>query len=73
MSSGDEIEIEERSSEEVTHFQGTPTAPHEARAVNPAFDVTPHRYIKGIVTETALARPPYLESLKLAVEAAGGA
>ena len=40
--------------------------------MNPAFDVTPNRYISGIVTETGVARPPYLESLMLAVRSAGG-
>ena len=68
LPSGDEIEIEERAGVEVTHFQGAPTAPLGVEAQNPAFDVTPHRYISGIVTENAIARPPFIESLKLAVE-----
>jgi methylthioribose-1-phosphate isomerase len=70
LASGDAIEIEERAGAEVTHFQGTPTAPVGVEALNPAFDVTPHRYISAIVTENAVARPPFVESLKLAV--AGG-
>ena len=70
LASGDAIEIEERAGAEVTHFQGTPIAPVGVEALNPAFDVTPHRYISAIVTENAVARPPFLESLKLAV--AGG-
>ena len=64
LDSGDEIEIEQRASAEVTHFQGAPTAPVGVEAINPAFDVTPHRYITAIVTELGIARPPYLESLK---------
>ena len=72
LASGDDIQIEERPAEEVTHFQGNPTAPPGVPAVNPAFDVTPHRYIDAIVSEGGVARPPYLESLKLAVGAAGG-
>ncbi|MFQ6030506.1 MAG: S-methyl-5-thioribose-1-phosphate isomerase, partial [Dehalococcoidia bacterium] len=68
LASGDEIKIEERPGEEVTHFQGNPTAPAGVSALNPAFDVTPHRYISAIVTEAGLLRPPYLESLKLAVD-----
>ena len=60
------IEIEQRPSDEVTHFQGEPTAPEGVEALNPAFDVTPHRYIEAIVTENGICRPPYLESLKLA-------
>ena len=67
IASGDDIQIEERPTVEVTHFQGTPTAPPGVQAFNPAFDVTPHHYITAIVTEAGLARPPYLESLKLAM------
>ena len=70
LAAGDEIAIEERPAAEVTHFQGQPTAPVGVAALNPAFDVTPHRYISAIITENAVARPPYLESLNLAVNAA---
>lgn len=73
LASGDDIQIEERPAEEVTHFQGNPTAPQGVPALNPAFDVTPHRYIEAIVSEGGVARPPYLESLVLAVGSAGGA
>ncbi len=72
LASGDDIAIEERPAVEVTHFQGKPTAPIGVTAINPAFDVTPHRYIHGIVTEAGVARPPYLESLKLALESRRG-
>ena len=64
---GDGIEIEQRAPEEVTRFAGVMTAPEGVDAVNPAFDVTPHRYINAIVTEKGIASPPYTESLKLAV------
>lgn len=67
LPSGDDIQIEERSVEEVTHLQGTPIAPPGVAAINPAFDITPHGYIGAIVTEEGVARPPYLESLMLAV------
>lgn len=67
LESGDEIEIEQRGGDEVTHFQGKPTAPVGVEAINPAFDVTPHRYITAIVTESGIALPPFVESLKLAV------
>ena len=70
LSSGDEIKIEERPPHEVSQFQGKPTAPPGVEAINPAFDVTPNRYISGIVTEGGIARPPYLESLMLAVKSA---
>ena len=66
LASGDEIKIEERPEAEVTHFRGDPTAPLGVSAMNPAFDVTPHRYIRGIITEAGVMRPPYLESLRLA-------
>ncbi|HLF04793.1 MAG TPA: S-methyl-5-thioribose-1-phosphate isomerase, partial [Dehalococcoidia bacterium] len=72
LATGDDIAIEERPSQEVTHFQSKPTAPEGVTAINPAFDVTPHRYIHGIVTEAGVARPPYLESLKLAVDSRHG-
>ncbi len=67
---GDGIEIEERAPEEVTRFGGSPTAPEGVAAVNPAFDVTPHRYISAIVTECGIAPPPFTESLMLATKAA---
>ena len=68
---GDGIEIEERPPEEVTRYGSVPTAPPGVAAVNPAFDVTPHRYICAIVTESGVAAAPYAESLLLAVR--GGA
>ena len=73
LASGDEIQIEERPGSEVTHFQGTPTAPEGVAARNPAFDVTPHKYISAIATENGICRSPYIESLKLAVTTAADA
>ena len=64
LSSGDEIPIEERNPEEVTHFGGLPIAPEGVQVANPAFDVTPHRYISAIITEQGVIREPYIESLK---------
>lgn len=61
--SGEQIPIEERSAEEVTHFGGVRIAPENVAAAHPAFDVTPARYITAIVTERGIARPPYTESL----------
>jgi methylthioribose-1-phosphate isomerase len=60
---GEHIPIEERSSAEVTHFQGVSIAP-DVQAAHPAFDVTPARYIAAIFTERGVARAPYVESLK---------
>jgi len=64
LSSGDQIPIEERASKEVTHFQGVHVAPDGIKAANPAFDVTPNRYVTAIITEKGVARAPFLDSLK---------
>ncbi len=60
---GEHIPIEERAAEEVTHIRGVRIAP-DVHAAHPAFDVTPHRYIRAIFTERGVAAPPYTESLK---------
>ena len=65
---GDQIPIEERSAREVTHVGGAQMAPEGARVWNPAFDVTPHMLIAGIITERGIFRPPYAESLRRAFE-----
>jgi methylthioribose-1-phosphate isomerase len=63
ISSGEQIPIEERAAEEVTHLRGVRIAPDVAVA-NPAFDVTPARLISAIICERGVARPPYSESLR---------
>jgi methylthioribose-1-phosphate isomerase len=63
LSSGDQVPIEERSPDEVTHIHGVPIAPEGTEAANPAFDVTPHSYIAAIITEEGIMREPYKESL----------
>jgi len=65
---GAQIPIEERSPREVTHVGGSKLAPDGANVWNPAFDVTPHQLIAGIITERGIFRPPYTESLKRAFE-----
>ena len=65
---GSRIPIEERSSREVTHVGGARVAPEGARVWNPAFDVTPHQLISGIITERGVFRQPYTETLKRAFE-----
>ena len=67
LSSGDEIPIEERSAEEVTRVQGVATAPEGVKVRNPAFDVTPARYITGIITEKGVVRGDYERELKALV------
>ena len=61
--SGDRIPIEQRPAAEVTHVFGVPVAPAGVAVQNPAFDVTPHRYVSAIITERGVARPSYTESL----------
>jgi methylthioribose-1-phosphate isomerase len=62
--SGDEIPIEQRAANEVTHIRGVAIAPEGTEAANPAFDVTPNRYVTAIITERGVARAPYTESLR---------
>jgi methylthioribose-1-phosphate isomerase len=60
---GSKIPIEERSDREVTHIGPNRLTPEGARVRNPAFDVTPAKYVTAIITERGVARPPYHESL----------
>ncbi len=55
--------MEERSQDEVTVIEGNQIAPTGVDAFNPAFDVTPSRYITGIITEKGIAYPPYKDSI----------
>ena len=59
ISLGEQIPIEERSKTEVTHFMGVQVAPEGIEVENPAFDVTPHRYVSAIITEKGVVREPY--------------
>jgi methylthioribose-1-phosphate isomerase len=68
---GDHIPIEERNAREVSHVGSSQLAPEGASIWNPAFDVTPHQYIAGIITERGIFRPPYIESLKAAFAHSG--
>jgi methylthioribose-1-phosphate isomerase len=65
---GSHIPIEERAAKEVTHVAGAQLAPEGAQVWNPAFDVTPHHLIAGIITERGIFRAPYVDSLKRAFE-----
>ena len=66
---GDHIPIEERDQREVSHLGSSRLTPEGAKIRNPAFDVTPHRYIAGIITERGVFRAPFADSLKRAFEA----
>jgi len=68
IGSGDYIPIEERGQEEVLNFSGVRIAPDKVRSANPAFDVTPHRYIAAIITEKGIIRPPYKRNIKSALQ-----
>jgi len=70
MPTGASIPIEERSPEEVTHHGGRRLTPEGVSVRNPAFDVTPARYVTAIVCERGVARPPYDESLSALAGAA---
>ena len=60
---GSHIPIEQREASEVTHFAGVRTAPEGVGVYNPAFDVTPHRLLTGIITERGVIHPPFAEQL----------
>jgi methylthioribose-1-phosphate isomerase len=70
LASGDAIPIEQRAPAEVTHVFGMQVAPAGTEAQNPAFDVTPARYVSAIITERGVARAPYEAALR---ELVGGA
>src|ERR1700681_2909236 len=61
--SGDEIPIEQRNANEVTHIAGKQMTPDGVLVENPAFDVTPAKYVTAIITERGIARAPYQDSL----------
>ena len=63
LPTGDDIPIEERSPEEVTEIRGQRIAPEGVPVANIAFDITPHRYLTGIITERGIAYPPFDLSL----------
>ncbi len=69
---GDEIPIEERDPSEVTEMKGRLLAPVGTGVANPAFDVTPNRFIAGIITEEGIARPPFEQSIQEQFEQVAG-
>jgi methylthioribose-1-phosphate isomerase len=64
IADGTGIPIEERDAGEVKELQGVRTAPERIDAYNPAFDVTPQRYITAIITEAGVAKKPYGPSIR---------
>lgn len=63
LASGREIPIEQRNAKEVTEVFGVPVAPENTTVQNPAFDVTPAKYVTAIITERGVAYPPFEQSL----------
>jgi methylthioribose-1-phosphate isomerase len=61
---GDMIPIEQRNAREVTHIAGKQMVPDGVSVENPAFDVTPAKYVSAIITERGIAREPYQDSLE---------
>lgn len=64
IKSGEDIPIEERDEDEVTNFHGVKTAPEGVAVYNPAFDVTPNRYISAIITEAGIVTTPFEEGIR---------
>lgn len=70
LASGEDIQIEARDPSEVLNLQwgGQPVAPTSTRALNPAFDITPHRLVSAFITEVGVVQPPFEPGLKAAVQ-----
>jgi methylthioribose-1-phosphate isomerase len=73
VANGDAVSIEQRSAEEVRGFAGVRTAPAGIAVENPAFDVTPQRYVSAIITERGIVRAPYTEHLAALLAERGAA
>jgi methylthioribose-1-phosphate isomerase len=71
ITSGDDIEIEERPAREITHVGDIQITPTHVTVANPAFDVTPAKYITAIITEVGVAYPPFTDSLAELMARAG--
>lgn len=70
LETGDQIPIEERAGSEMTQLAGVSIAPDGTAVRNPAFDITPERYVTAIITERGIARPPFRETLRALTEEA---
>jgi methylthioribose-1-phosphate isomerase len=64
LPTGKDIPVEMRAEEEVTHFRGARITPKATQAFNPAFDITPHDLIHGIITEKGIIREPFYKNLR---------
>lgn len=68
LENGDGIPIEEREGDEIANFNGSQVAPKKVETYNPAFDITPHRYITAFITEKGIIKPPFEENFKTLFE-----
>lgn len=68
LENGDNIPIEERDGDEIANFNDAQVAPKKVETYNPAFDVTPHKYITGFITEKGIIEPPFDENFKALFE-----
>ena len=64
LDSGDRIPVEERKGDEIFRFGSLKLGPPGVKALNPAFDITPCRYVTAIITERGVVRPPYRREIK---------
>lgn len=64
IKSGDMIPVEERLSEEISHFRNREIGPAGVKTLNPAFDITPSRYVTAIITEKGIVKAPYMTNIK---------
>jgi len=64
IKSGDMIPVEERLPKEISHFRNQEIGPSGVKILNPAFDITPSRYVTAIITEKGIAKPPYKAAIK---------
>jgi methylthioribose-1-phosphate isomerase len=64
LKTGDKIPIEERLPEEITRINGKLIAPEGTAAANPAFDVTPHKYVTALITDKGIVKKPYAAGIK---------
>jgi methylthioribose-1-phosphate isomerase len=64
LKTGKQIPIEQRDEKEVTHFQAKRTSPRRVPAENPAFDITPNRYVTAIITEKGVITPPFTSNIR---------
>lgn len=64
LANGDDIPIEEREDDEITEFNGSKVAPKKTETYNPAFDITPHKYVTAFITEEGMIEAPFKENFE---------